>query len=83
MRQAKLTRQEKTIEEALVKGEYVDVNHQQFAQIAQAIKARKKDSVLNIRINSQDLESIRQKARRLGIKYQTFISEFLHRLAQS
>ena len=83
MRQVKLTRQEKAIEEALVKGEYVDVNRQQFAQIAQAIKARKKDSVLNIRVNSQDLESIRQKAKRLGIKYQSFISEFLHRLAQS
>jgi len=83
MRQTKLTRQEKAIEEALVKGEYVDVSREHFAQIAEAIKARQKDAVLNIRVNRHDLESIKQKAKRLGIKYQTFISEFLHRLAQT
>ena len=83
MRQTKLTRQEKAIEDALVKGEYVDVSHEEFSSIAQAIKARKKDAVLNLRVNSRDLESIKQKAKRLGIKYQTFISEFIHRLAQS
>ena len=83
MRQTKLTRQEKTIEDALVRGEYRDVSREKFLEIAQAIKARQKDAVLNIRINSQDLGSIKGKAKKLGIKYQTFISEFLHRLAQS
>ena len=82
MRQIKLTRQERAIEESLVKGEYVDVNREEFSAIAQAIKARKKDAVLNLRVNSRDLDSIKQKAKRLGIKYQTFISEFIHRLAQ-
>ena len=83
MRQVKLTRQEKAIEDALVKGEYADVSREEFSAVAQAIKIRKKDAVLNIRVNSNDLDSIRQKAKKLGIKYQTFISEFIHRLAQS
>ncbi len=83
MRQVKLNRQEKTIEDALVKGEYRDVSREKFLEIAQAIKARQKDAVLNIRINSRDLDSIKDKARKLGIKYQAFISEFLHQLAQS
>ncbi len=83
MRQSKLTRQEKSIEDALVKGEYVNVSREKFAEIAEAVKSRKKDAVLNIRVNQQDLDSIKQKAKKLGIKYQSFISEFLHHLAQS
>lgn len=83
MRRVKLTRQEKSIEDALVKGEYVDVSREKFTEIAEAVKARKKDAVLNIRVNQQDLDSIKQKAKKLGVKYQSFISEFLHRLAQS
>ncbi len=81
MRQAKLTRQEKAIEDALLKGEYANIDKAEFQKIAQAIQARRKDSVLNIRINSQDLKSIKEKAKRLGIKYQSFISEILHRVA--
>lgn len=81
MRQVKLTRQEKAIEDALLKGEYVDIDKAEFQKIAQAIQARRKDSVLNIRINSQDLKSIKEKAKKLGIKYQSFISEILHRVA--
>jgi len=81
MRQMKLTRQEKAIEDALLKGEYVNIDKAEFQKIAQAIQARRKDSVLNIRINSQDLKSIKEKAKKLGIKYQSFISEILHRVA--
>ncbi len=55
----------------------------QFQAIAEAITARKKDAVLNIRINSRDLQSIKQKTKKLGVRYQSFISEFLHRLAHS
>jgi predicted DNA binding CopG/RHH family protein len=45
------------------------------------IARRKKDAVLNVRINSDDLEGIKQKARKLGVKYQTFVSEILHKVA--
>jgi len=83
MRGIKFTRQEKAIEDALLKGEYVSISKERFAEIANALEARKKDAVLNIRINSYDLEHIKQKARKLGIKYQTFISEILHKVAQT
>lgn len=82
MRKVNLTRQEKTIEESLLKGEYSNVDKITFTAIADAISARKKDAVLNIRVNSRDLISIKHKAGRLGIRYQTFISEIIHRIAQ-
>ncbi len=83
MRNIKLTRQERAIEDSLLKGEYLNVNKDEFISIADAIAARKKDAVLNIRVNSRDLVSIKHKAGRLGIRYQTFISEVIHRIAQA
>ncbi len=82
MRKMHLTRQEKAIEDSLLKDEYMNVSKAQFEAIAQAIAARKKDAVLNVRVNSYDLKAIKQKAQRLGIRYQTFISELIHRIAQ-
>ena len=81
MRKIHLTRQEKAIENSLMGGKYINVGKSEFEAIAQSIASRKKDAVLNIRVNSQDLKSIRQKAQKLGIRYQTFISELLHRIA--
>ena len=83
MRVIKLTRGEREIEQALLKGEYVKVDRVKFEEIAQAVARRRKDAVLNIRINSGDLKSLKQKARRHGIKYQTSIAELLHRVAHS
>jgi len=83
MRRIRLTRQEKAIEDELLKGEYKSVSKKKFDAIAKALAARKKDAVLNIRVNSKDLSSIKQKAKRFGVKYQTLISELLHRVAQA
>ena len=83
MRQVKLTREERAIEDALVRGEYVSVGKERFNEIAQALAYRRKDAVLNIRVNSHDLKSLKEKARQHGVKYQTFISELLHRVAHS
>lgn len=83
MRKIKLTRQEREIEDALLRGEYVDASPERFKEIKDMLDARKKDAVLNIRINSYDLESLKQKAGKLGVKYQTFIAEVLHKVAQS
>ena len=80
-RNIELTRQEKEIEDALMAGEFVSVDNKELEDISQAIARRKKDAVLNIRVNSQDITSIKQKAKKLGIKYQTFISEVLHKVA--
>ena len=77
----KLSRKERAIEKALIRGEYRSASHQEFQIVADAIARRRKDAVLNIRVNSQDLASIKQKAKRLGVPYQSFISELIHRLA--
>jgi len=81
MKRIKLNSKEREIEQDLLEDTYVPVSKQYFHTISEAITRRKKDSVLNIRINSHDLESIKQKARNLGVKYQTFISEILHKVA--
>ncbi|HAH21886.1 MAG: hypothetical protein A2Y00_04425 [Omnitrophica WOR_2 bacterium GWF2_43_52] len=83
MRKLKLSKQEKEMEEALLKGEYVDIDRNEFKQIADTIASRKKNSVLNIRVNSEDLKLLKKKAQHFDIRYQTFISELLHRIAQS
>ncbi len=79
----RLTREEKEIEDSLVNGEFINIEPDEFKEIAKSIKARQKNSVLNIRINSDDLEQIKKKADKLGVKYQSFISELLHRVAHS
>ena len=81
MRRIKLSRGERAIEDALLRGEYRDAAESEFQEIAQAVAHRRKDTVLNIRVNSQDLQTIKAKAKRHGIRYQTFISELLHRVA--
>ncbi len=81
MRQIRLTRQEKDIEGALVRGEYRNIPESEFEEIARAVAHRRKDATLTIRVNSQDLREIRRKAQRLGVRYQTFIAELLHQVA--
>lgn len=81
MKKIKLSLKEKAIEKALVKGEYRAANQAEFQNIASAIARRKKDAVLNIRVNRQDLECLKQKARHLGVPYQSFVSELLHHFA--
>ncbi len=83
MRSVRLTKSEKGIEDALIRGEYIDIGKNEFEKIARAIAARKKDSVLNIRVNTEDLRLLKSKARRFGVRYQTLISELLHRIAHS
>jgi predicted DNA binding CopG/RHH family protein len=81
MKKFKLTKEERWIEEHAE--EFVPISREKFEMIKQAIERRKKDAVLNIRVNSYDLEHLKQKARKMGIKYQTFISEILHKVAQA
>ena len=81
MKNYKLDAEEKKIEKEIEK--YRPVDRKEYEQIVRAIAAYKKDAVLNLRINRGDLEAIKQKARKLGVKYQSLISEILHRLARS
>lgn len=81
MKTNKLSKKEKAIERGLLHGTYKPLPKAEFASVAEAVQRRKKDAVLNLRVNSEDLDNLKQKAKQMGIPYQTFISEFLHRLA--
>jgi predicted DNA binding CopG/RHH family protein len=81
MRKVKLTKEELAIENNIE--QFVKVDKQEYEQILQAVAARRKDAVLNVRVNSQDLASIKQRAQKLGVRYQTLISEVIHRIAQA
>lgn len=81
MRKVKLSLEETKIEKDLLEGVYKPVPESELFAILESIARRKKDAVLNIRVNSKDLEHIKHKARKLGIKYQTFISEIIHKIA--
>ncbi|MCK5243472.1 antitoxin [bacterium] len=80
MKRVRLSKEEKEIEARM--DAYVPVKGSEYQAIAQAVAARRKDAVLNIRINRQDLENIKLKARKLGVKYQSFVAEILHKVAQ-
>jgi len=77
----KLTKEEREIERAALRGEYVTSSKEEIEEIAEALRRRKKEAVLHIRINQGDLDNLKNKAKKLGIKYQTFIAEILHRIA--
>jgi predicted DNA binding CopG/RHH family protein len=82
MKTARLSQEEKEIETALLKGEFKPLQGKKLEKIESALRARKKDVTMTIRVNSQDIEKIKNKANKLGIKYQSYISEILHQVAQ-
>ncbi|KUG21496.1 hypothetical protein ASZ90_008751 [hydrocarbon metagenome] len=82
MKRAKLSKEEKEIEAALLKGEFKPLKGKELEKIENALKARKKDVTMTIRVNSEDIEKIKNKANKLGVKYQSYISEIIHQVAQ-
>ena len=81
MRKIKLTKYEQWIEDHI--DEFIPSTREDVNLIKEALERRKKDAVLNIRINSYDLKVIKDKARKLGVKYQSYISEIIRRLAEA
>ena len=77
----KLTKEERAIEKAIARGEYVRVSQAEFEEVAQTIARRRKEAILNIRMNKRDLDSLKKKAKQFKVPYQSFISEILHRFA--
>ncbi len=82
MKTTRLSQEEKEVETALLKGEFKPLQGKKLKKIESALGARKKDVTMTIRVNSQDIEKIKNKANKLGIKYQSYISEILHQVAQ-
>jgi predicted DNA binding CopG/RHH family protein len=75
----KLTKEERAIEREIHK--YVPVPKAEFDEIVRAIARRRKEAVLSIRINQQDLDNLKKKAKQFKVPYQSFIAEILHRHA--
>jgi len=83
MRKIKLTKYEQSIEDAIGRGEYKPVSKEEFERYKRMLAAYRKNTVLHMRINNNDLSLLKSKAKKLGVKYQSFISEFLHRIAHA
>jgi predicted DNA binding CopG/RHH family protein len=79
----KLTKEEQEVDDDLVAGKYVPASPEFTQKIKEAIDQYNKSSVLNMRVNPDDIMRIKEKAKRLGVKYQTFIAAILHRVARS
>jgi predicted DNA binding CopG/RHH family protein len=83
MKKHKLSKEEKEIENALLRGEYIPIKGKELDNIEKALKLRKKDITMTIRVNSEDIEKIKNKAKKLGVKYQSYISEVIHQVAEA
>lgn len=81
VRKIKLTKEEQWYEDHME--EFVPITGPEYEEIVAALERKKKEMVLNMRINGDDLKAIKQKAHKAGIKYQTLISEILHRVAKA
>ncbi len=79
MKRFKLTKSEQRIKAELERGEYVPVSPARDKEIAEQVAAYRKDAVISLRINSNDLACIKNKARKYGVPYQRYITEILHR----
>jgi len=68
MKRYKLTKEEKEIENGLLRGEYIPIKGKELENIEKALKLRKKDMTMTIRVNSEDIAKIKNKAKKLGVK---------------
>jgi predicted DNA binding CopG/RHH family protein len=82
MKRIKLTKEEQEIESALLCGEYTPINGKELESIVKSLKSRKKNIMMTVKVNSEDIKKIKDKAEELGIKYKSYISEMIHQIAQ-
>ena len=83
MKKITLSHDEKEIAEAIERDEFIPVTGKELQEVADSIAARKKDSTLTIRVNSRDINRIKKMADQNGIPYQTYLSEVIHKVAQT
>ena len=74
----KLSRYEKKIEAELLRGEWKPVSPEEFKRMKDLFARARKDAVISLRLNSQDLAAFKKKAKAAGIPYQRLISEIIH-----
>lgn len=78
----KLNKYERGISDAMDRGEYIHGSEEETERIRQAIESYRKNAILHIRINEGVLQKLKDKAKKIGVKYQTFIAELLRSAAQ-
>lgn len=77
MNKIKLTKEESSIEKNAHK--YVPATAERKRQIEKIINESKKSRAISLRINENDLESLKLKAERNGLPYQTMINVIIHK----
>ena len=81
----KLTADERKIESEIERGEWKPISKSEAGQLRneliEAARGRNKEARVNLRLNPDDVEKIREKADREGIPYQTLIASVLHKYA--
>ncbi len=77
----KLNREERAIEAAIARGEYKPVSRAEFNSFVALFKRARKNVVISLRLNNNDLALIKRKAIAQGVPYQRLISELIHHYA--
>jgi predicted DNA binding CopG/RHH family protein len=81
----KLTEDEQRIESEIERGDWKSVPKKEsdriHAEMVEVAQNRSKDARVNLRLNPEDVEKIREKAEREGVPYQTLIGSVLHKYA--
>lgn len=76
----KLTREEKEIERSLMRDEWEPAPKSEVRRLQKVVReALKKDKRINIRLSSQDLAGMRERALQEGIPYQTLVASVIHK----
>lgn len=77
---ARLTREEKEIERSLMRGKWKPAPKSEVRRLQKVVReALKKDKRINIRLSSQDLDGMRERALQEGIPYQTLMASVIHK----
>ncbi|MBU1863888.1 MAG: hypothetical protein KKH94_09520 [Candidatus Omnitrophica bacterium] len=82
MKKIQLSKEEREIAQSIERGEFVPVTGAELDEVVAAIEARKKDMTITIRVNGNDIARIKERSQKLGIKYQTYLAEIIHRIAE-
>jgi predicted DNA binding CopG/RHH family protein len=77
MTRAKLDDFEKQIEDDADR--FVPVEGEERARVERILEKSRKTRNINIRISEHDLDSVKRRAEREGLPYQTLISSILHK----
>lgn len=84
LKSTKLDAEERALLESVERGEWksvADIDKEIIFAKQAATNYLKKDARVNIRISSNDLMRLKQKAAYKGLPYQTFIASVLHEYA--